>query len=291
MILIGFLLFIVAVVFLVVSIVQLIKRDKLKSRRNAIISVVGAILSIIIIISSSGAETPTETATADAKEETTDTTTETKAAEETKEPTDEEWQASFKQIALNEAQSYIELTVRGTMTPESHESRTKVLLSQAEKITGPDKESFQQLAAAVQSDDLAASKELFTKLGGEDFPELTKEAAKKETVKKEPAATSIPREHKAALQSAQSYAEMMHMSKQGIYDQLTSEYGENFPKESAQYAIDNLEFDWKENALKTAQNYAESMNMSDSAIYDQLTSDYGEKFTKEEAQYAIDNLE
>ncbi len=43
---------------------------------------------------------------------------------------------------------------------------------------------------------------------------------------------------------------MMHMSKQGIYDQLTSEYGDQFDVETAQYAIDNLNVDYKENALK-----------------------------------------
>lgn len=31
---------------------------------------------------------------------------------------------------------------------------------------------------------------------------------------------------------------MMHMSKAGIYDQLTSEYGEGFEADAAQYAID-----------------------------------------------------
>ncbi|MFE1630735.1 Ltp family lipoprotein [Brevibacillus reuszeri] len=102
---------------------------------------------------------------------------------------------------------------------------------------------------------------------------------------------SVPREHKSALKKAESYAEVMHMSKAGIYDQLTSEYGESFPVEAAQYAIDNIEFDWKENALKKAQSYAKTMNMSDSAIYEQLISEHGEKFTPEEAQYAIDNLE
>jgi hypothetical protein len=109
----------------------------------------------------------------------------------------------------------------------------------------------------------------------------------------EPTATekSVPREYKAALKKAELYAETMSMSKAAIYDQLTSEYGENFPKEAAQYAIDNIIFDWKENALKKAKLYAESMNMSNSAIYEQLISEYGEKFTKEEAQYAIDHLE
>lgn len=81
------------------------------------------------------------------------------------------------------------------------------------------------------------------------------------------------------------------MSKAGVYDQLTSEYGEKFPAEAAQYAIDNMEADWKQNTLKKAESYQETMSMSKSAIYDQLISEYGEKFTEEEAQYAIDNLE
>lgn len=33
----------------------------------------------------------------------------------------------------------------------------------------------------------------------------------------------------------------MHMSKKGIYKQLTSEYGEGFTAEEAQYAINHLD--------------------------------------------------
>lgn len=101
----------------------------------------------------------------------------------------------------------------------------------------------------------------------------------------------VPTEYKSALKKAKSYSDLMNMSKNGIYDQLTSEYGEKFTAEAAQYAIDNIEANWKENALKKAQSYQESMSMSPSAIYDQLISEYGEQFTAEEAQYAIDNLE
>lgn len=98
-------------------------------------------------------------------------------------------------------------------------------------------------------------------------------------------------EQKNALAKAQSYSDTMHMSKQGIYDQLTSEYGEQFPADAAQYAIDNVKADWKANALAKAKSYQETMNMSKKAIYDQLISKYGEQFTAEEAQYAIDNLD
>lgn len=102
---------------------------------------------------------------------------------------------------------------------------------------------------------------------------------------------NISSEYLAALNQAESYSESMHMSKQGIYDQLISEYGGKFDANAAQYAIDNVDADWNENALETAKSYRESMSMSSSEIHDQLTSDYGEKFTEEQADYAIKHLD
>ena len=98
-------------------------------------------------------------------------------------------------------------------------------------------------------------------------------------------------EYQNALKKAESYSKLMHMSKQKIYDQLTSEYGEKFPADAAQYAIDNLNVDYKANALEKADSYSKTMHMSKQKIYDQLTSEYGEKFTAEEAQYAVDHLD
>ena len=83
----------------------------------------------------------------------------------------------------------------------------------------------------------------------------------------------------------------LHMSKQGIYDQLTSEYGEKFNKEDAQFAIDHLDANYEKNALEKAKSYAKDMHMSDDAIYDILVSEYGEKFTDSEAKYAVDHLD
>lgn len=102
--------------------------------------------------------------------------------------------------------------------------------------------------------------------------------------------TEIPAEYKSALIKAQTYSDNMHMSKQGIYDQLTSDYGEQFSEEAAQYAVDNVDADWKQNALEKAKTYQETMAMSPEAIRDQLTSEYGEKFTQEEADFAVENL-
>ena len=98
------------------------------------------------------------------------------------------------------------------------------------------------------------------------------------------------KQYEYALNQAQTYSDMMYMSKQSIYEQLTSEYGGQFSDEVAQYAVNNIEVDWNENALKSAKSYLDIMLLPEDAMYDQLSSEYGEKFTKEEAQYAIDNL-
>jgi hypothetical protein len=101
---------------------------------------------------------------------------------------------------------------------------------------------------------------------------------------------AIPAEYASALIKAKTYSETMHMSKKGLYAQLTSEYGEKFSAEAAQYAVDHVNADWKANALASAKNYQSTMAMSPAAIRDQLVSEYGEKFTEEEAEYAIAHL-
>ena len=80
------------------------------------------------------------------------------------------------------------------------------------------------------------------------------------------------------------------MSKAGLYEQLTSEYGERFTPEAAPYAIDHVLADWNANALAKAKTYQEIAAMSPAAIRDQLTSEYGERFTAEEAEYALQHL-
>lgn len=103
------------------------------------------------------------------------------------------------------------------------------------------------------------------------------------------ASEDVPREYRSALDKAKNYASTMHMSKQGIYEQLTSEF-EQFSPEAAQYAVDNLDVDFNEVALEKAKTYSDTMHLSRQGIYEQLTS-FAENFTAEEAQFAIDNLD
>lgn len=106
----------------------------------------------------------------------------------------------------------------------------------------------------------------------------------------EPAAPEVPVEYASALVKAVSYSELMNMSKAGIFAQLSSEYGEKFSVEAAQYAVDTMQADWNANALAKAKTYQRDMAMSPEAIRDQLTSEYGEQFTPEQADFAIQNL-
>ena len=93
-----------------------------------------------------------------------------------------------------------------------------------------------------------------------------------------------------ALEKAKNYNSWANMSKKRLYKQLTSQYGEKFTSDAAQYAIDHLNADYKANALAKAKIYQKQFNKSKDAIYDQLVSPYGEEFTEEEANYAIQHL-
>ena len=106
----------------------------------------------------------------------------------------------------------------------------------------------------------------------------------------EASADDVPTEYKSALKQAQTYSDVMNLSKAGLYDQLVSEYGGKFSAEAAQYAIDNVNADFMANALKQGQSYQDTMALSPEAVRDQLASEYGGKFTPEEADYAVQNL-
>ena len=112
----------------------------------------------------------------------------------------------------------------------------------------------------------------------------------KVTSKSETDLGNVSVEFKNALAKAQSYSDMMNMSKAGIYNQLTSEYGESFAPDAAQFAVDHVNANYNANALAKAESYQSMMNMSKNGVYDQLVSDFGEKFTASQAQYAVDHL-
>lgn len=99
-------------------------------------------------------------------------------------------------------------------------------------------------------------------------------------------------ENTAALESAQSYSDVLALSEAGLYEQLTSEFGEGVSPEAAEYALSNIDVDYNRNALETAKIAQEAMpDGTPEEIRDYLVSEYGAGFTEAEADYAMQNLQ
>ncbi|WCO65048.1 Ltp family lipoprotein [Iamia majanohamensis] len=88
-----------------------------------------------------------------------------------------------------------------------------------------------------------------------------------------------------AVGSAQNYLEFSGFSRQGLIDQLSSEFGDQFSVEDATVAVDSLNVDWNAEAAESAQNYLEFSNFSCQGLIDQLSSEFGDQYTVEEATY------
>lgn len=53
--------------------------------------------------------------------------------------------------------------------------------------------------------------------------------------------SAVPADHTSILTSVEICSDMTNMFKQEIFDQLTSEYGDQFTAEQADYAVENLD--------------------------------------------------
>ena len=102
---------------------------------------------------------------------------------------------------------------------------------------------------------------------------------------------NIPAKYKNVLEDAIFFSNTLEMSKAKVYDALVQ--GKKFTAEEIQYAMDNIEVDWKENAIKVVKSYGGTKQyamdyLSKVEMYEYLISE-SQMFTIEEAQYAVDN--
>jgi hypothetical protein len=88
-----------------------------------------------------------------------------------------------------------------------------------------------------------------------------------------------------ARQAAQDYLDFGGFSRQGLIDQLSSEYGDQYPVEIATAAVDSLTVDWNAEAVEAADSYLEFQSFSHAGLVDQLSSEYGDQFTREQAEH------
>ena len=98
--------------------------------------------------------------------------------------------------------------------------------------------------------------------------------------------SSLTKSQQNAVKSALSYLEFSGFSRQGLIDQLSSEYGDQYPVADATIAVESLDVDWRAEAVQSANSYLEFSAFSCQGLIDQLSSDYGDQYTVEEATYA-----
>ncbi len=157
---------------------------------------------------------------------------------------------------------------------------------------------------ASVSSTAAESAPAVSETNGNEAPETNAPEETSETVAKETAApeTQAPEteddmtmSQKNVIRAAQEYLEYSAFSRAGLFTQLTSEYGSQYPEEDAEFALSYLDendlVDWNEQAVRSAQDYLEYSAFSRTGLIDQLSSEYGSQFTQEQAEYAVDHLE
>lgn len=98
-------------------------------------------------------------------------------------------------------------------------------------------------------------------------------------------APQYPPQVEQARDSALSYLNYTAFSRNGLIDQLSSKYGDSYPKNVATQAVDSLDVDWNEQAAKAAQSYLDYTSFSCAGLIQQLSSKYGEKFTSAQAKF------
>lgn len=95
----------------------------------------------------------------------------------------------------------------------------------------------------------------------------------------------LSRPQKNAVRSAEEYISMTGFSRNGLIEQLSSSYGDDYRIADATIAVDSLNIDWNEQAIRSAKDYLAMTGFSCNGLIEQLSSSYADKYTVSEATY------
>ena len=98
-------------------------------------------------------------------------------------------------------------------------------------------------------------------------------------------ANSLTGPQRNAVRSARNYLSMTGFSRDGLIEQLSSDYGDGYSVADATVAVDSLNADWNANAVKSAEKYLSMTGFSCSGLIEQLSSSYGDKYTQAQAAH------
>ena len=83
----------------------------------------------------------------------------------------------------------------------------------------------------------------------------------------------------------QRHLALSGFSRQGLIDQLSSEFGDKYSVGDATVAVNSLSTDWNAQAARSAVSYLALSGFSCQGLIDQLSSEFGDKYTVEQATY------
>lgn len=90
---------------------------------------------------------------------------------------------------------------------------------------------------------------------------------------------------KNAVRSAKQYLNMQGFSRDGLIQQLSSDYGDGYNRSDARVAVDSLNVNWNRQAARSAKQYIKMQGFSCSGLIDQLSSSAGDAYTESQARY------
>jgi len=98
-------------------------------------------------------------------------------------------------------------------------------------------------------------------------------------------AQSLTGPQKQAVRSAEQYLNFKGFSRNGLIEQLSSDYGSGYSVSDATAAVDSLNVDWNNQAVRSAKEYLNFMGFSCKGLIEQLSSRSGSNFTDQQARY------
>ena len=88
-----------------------------------------------------------------------------------------------------------------------------------------------------------------------------------------------------AVRSANAYLRFSGFSRQGLIEQLSSDFGDGYNRGDATAAVDSLRVDWNEQAARSAATYLSMTGFSCKGLIEQLSSDAGDRYTVGQATH------
>lgn len=111
------------------------------------------------------------------------------------------------------------------------------------------------------------------------------EIEKVSVAQEEADSTILSRPQSNAVRSAEEYISITGFSRDGLIEQLSSSYGDDYEIADATIAVDSLNIDWNEQAIRSAKDYLDITGFSCNGLIKQLSSSYGDRYTVSEATY------